>query len=57
MVLPGSAGLWQASGRSDIDYPERVAMDRWYVHNWSVWLDIILIWRTVFAVIDSRGAY
>lgn len=57
MVLPGITGLWQASGRSDIDYPERVAMDRWYVHNWSVWLDIILIWRTVFAVIDSRGAY
>lgn len=57
MVLPGITGLWQASGRSDIDYPERVAMDRWYVHNWSVWLDIILIWRTLFAVIHSRGAY
>ena len=57
MVLPGITGLWQASGRSDIDYPERVAMDRWYVHNWSVWLDIILIWRTFFAVIHSRGAY
>lgn len=57
IVLPGITGLWQASGRSDIDYPERVAMDRWYVHNWSVWLDIILIWRTLFAVIHSRGAY
>ena len=57
MVLPGITGLWQASGRSDIDYPERVAMDRWYVHNWSIWLDIILIWRTLFAVIHGRGAY
>lgn len=46
MVLPGITGLWQVSGRSDTTYPERVAMDMWYVHNWSVWLDIILIWRT-----------
>jgi lipopolysaccharide/colanic/teichoic acid biosynthesis glycosyltransferase len=57
MVLPGITGLWQVSGRSDTTYPERVAMDMWYVHNWSVWLDIILIWRTFFAVIHSRGAY
>lgn len=57
MVLPGITGLWQVSGRSDTTYPERVAMDMWYVHNWSVWLDIILIWRTLFAVIHSRGAY
>lgn len=57
MVLPGITGLWQVSGRSDTTYPERVAMDMWYVHNWSVWLDIILIWRTVFAVVHCRGAY
>ena len=32
-------------------------MDMWYVHNWSVWLDLVLLWRTVAAVIQSRGAY
>lgn len=57
MVLPGITGLWQVSGRSDTTYPERVAMDMWYVHNWSVWLDLVLLWRTVAAVIQSRGAY
>lgn len=57
MVLPGITGLWQVSGRSDTTYPERVAMDMWYVHNWSVWLDIVLLWRTAAAVIQSRGAY
>ena len=57
MVLPGITGLWQVSGRSDTTYPERVAMDMWYVHNWSVWLDLVLLWRTVTAVIQSRGAY
>lgn len=57
MVLPGITGLWQVSGRSDTTYPERVAMDMWYVHNWSVWLDLVLLWRTVAAVLQSRGAY
>ena len=57
MVLPGITGLWQVSGRSDTTYPERVAMDMWYVHNWSVWLDWVLLWRTAAAVIQSRGAY
>ena len=57
MVLPGITGLWQVSGRSDTTYPERVAMDMWYVHNWSVWLDLVLLWRTAAAVIQSRGAY
>ena len=57
MVLPGITGMWQTSGRSDIDYPERVRMDSWYVHNWSVWLDIVLIWRTFGAVLKQKGAY
>lgn len=57
MVLPGITGLWQVSGRSDTTYPQRVAMDMWYVHNWSVWLDVVLLWRTFYAVINGRGAY
>lgn len=57
MVLPGITGLWQTSGRSDIDYDERVQMDSWYVRNWNVWFDIVLIWRTVKVVLGGKGAY
>ena len=57
MVPPGITGMWQVSGRSDIDYPERVRMDSWYVHNWSIWLDIVLLWRTVSVVLKHKGAY
>lgn len=57
MVLPGITGMWQVSGRSDTTYPERVAMDTWYVRNWSVWIDIMYLFKTVKAVIQSRGAY
>lgn len=56
-IKPGMSGLWQVSGRSNIDYEERVAMDAYYVRNWSVWLDIILLARTVKIVVLGRGAY
>jgi len=55
-VTPGITGLWQTSGRSDTGYEERVAMDAYYVRNWSVWLDIVLLARTIGSVISSRGA-
>ncbi len=57
MVRPGIAGLWQVSGRNDINYPERVRLESWYVRNWSLWLDITLLIRTVGAVLTKRGAY
>lgn len=57
MVRPGIAGMWQCSGRNDVDYTERVHMDSWYVRNWSVWLDIMILWRTFKAVFAKRGAY
>ena len=57
MVKPGITGMWQVSGRSDIDYAERVALDTWYVHNWSVWIDVMLLWRTFDVVIRRKGAY
>lgn len=57
LVLPGITGLWQVSGRSDIDYEERVAMESWYVRNWSLWLDISLLFRTVGVVLARKGAY
>ena len=57
MVPPGITGMWQVSGRSDTTYPERVAMDSWYVKNWSVWIDIMYLFKTVKAVLTSKGAY
>ena len=57
MVLPGITGMWQVSGRSDTTYPERVAMDTWYVRNWSVWIDLMYLFKTVKAVFTGKGAY
>lgn len=54
---PGITGLWQVSGRNDIAYPDRVAIDVYYVRNWSVWLDLYILSRTIFAVLACRGAY
>ena len=55
-VKPGITGLWQASGRSDTDYQRRVALDVHYVLNWSPWMDIWILFRTVYAVTFMRGA-
>lgn len=57
MVRPGITGIWQTSGRNDVDYLERVQMDNWYVHNWSVWIDLVLLWRTFGVVLAGNGAY
>ena len=57
MVRPGITGMWQTSGRSDIDYAERVAMDSWYVRNWNIWFDAVLLWRTFSVVFSKKGAY
>jgi exopolysaccharide biosynthesis polyprenyl glycosylphosphotransferase len=56
-VLPGITGLWQVSGRSDISYDERVRLDMYYVRNWSIWLDLQLLYQTIPAVLKGRGAY
>ena len=56
-IKPGMSGFWQVGGRSDADYKERVALDSYYVRNWSVWLDIIILIRTVKIVLFGRGAY
>lgn len=57
LVRPGITGLWQISGRNDIGYDTRVHMDAWYVRNWSLWSDIIILARTLPVVISRRGAY
>lgn len=56
-VRPGITGFWQVNGRSDTTYDERVAMDSWYVRNWSVWLDLMILFRTFKAVFSKKGAY
>jgi Undecaprenyl-phosphate galactose phosphotransferase WbaP len=56
-VRPGITGLWQISGRNEIEYSERVQIDAWYVRNWSLWLDITLLIRTITVVLNRRGAY
>ncbi len=55
-VKPGLSGLWQVSGRSDLDYARRISLDSFYIQNWSIWMDIWLIARTLFVVFLARGA-
>ncbi|WP_374615782.1 sugar transferase [Frankia sp. AgKG'84/4] len=57
MVKPGLTGLWQISGRSDLEWDESVRLDLRYVQNWSLPLDFYILWRTVFAVLRREGAY
>lgn len=54
---PGMTGLWQVSGRSDVDYETRVYLDAWYVKNWSMWNDIAILFKTVGVVLKKDGAY
>jgi exopolysaccharide biosynthesis polyprenyl glycosylphosphotransferase len=56
-VKPGITGLWQVSGRSDVGYEERVTLDMHYIRNFSIWLDLHLLWRTIPAVVKGHGAY
>ena len=55
-VRPGVTGLWQVSGRSDTDYPVRIKLDLQYVLNWSPWMDLWILMRTVVSVLLMRGA-
>ena len=54
---PGITGLWQISGRSDTTYLTRVNLDAWYVRNWSLWYDLVILIRTVRVVLKGEGAY
>jgi len=53
----GLTGLWQVSGRNHTSFQERTAFDQYYIHNWSVWLDIYILLRTVWVVLSQEGAY
>jgi Undecaprenyl-phosphate galactose phosphotransferase WbaP len=54
---PGMTGLWQISGRNNIDYDDRVALDCWYVRNWSLWYDLVVLVKTIGVVLRKDGAY
>jgi exopolysaccharide biosynthesis polyprenyl glycosylphosphotransferase len=56
-VLPGITGVWQVSGRSDVSYEERVRLDMYYIRNWSIWLDLQILFQTIPAVLKGHGAY
>ena len=57
MTKPGLTGLWQVSGRKDVEWEERMRLDLWYVENWSPALDLVILARTARAVVSGRGAY
>ena len=57
VARPGITGLWQVSGRNEIEFEGRLKLDVWYVRNWSLWLDIVLLMKTFKAVLKKDGAY
>lgn len=57
LVTPGLTGLWQVSGRSSLSWEESVRLDLRYVENWSLGLDLLILWKTAFAVLAQKGAY
>ncbi len=56
-VHPGITGLWQVSGRSDLTYKERVNLDMYYIRNWSIWVDLQILFQTIPVVLKGTGAY
>ena len=53
---PGITGMWQSHGRSDVDFDHRLVLDEYYYRNWSFWLDVTLLFKTVKQVLYGRGA-
>jgi len=57
LVRPGITGLWQISGRSEIPFQKRISMDEYYIRNWSLWLDITILLKSMKAWLSTKGAY
>lgn len=55
-VKPGITGLWQVSGRSDVDFVSRVELDVWYIRNWNLWMDNVILFKTIKTVLVREGA-
>lgn len=56
-IKPGITGLWQVSGRSNTGCDYRIKLDTWYVMNWSLWLDVAIIFKTIKVILKAEGAY
>jgi exopolysaccharide biosynthesis polyprenyl glycosylphosphotransferase len=57
LVRPGMTGLWQVSGRSELSWDDAVRLDLYYVDNWSLAFDLVILWRTVWVVFGRKGAF
>jgi len=57
LTRPGITGLWQVSGRSNTGFNRRIALDLWYVRNWNLWLDIVILFKTIRIILKREGAY
>jgi Undecaprenyl-phosphate galactose phosphotransferase WbaP len=55
-AIPGITGLWQVSGRNEISFDDRLKLDAWYIRNWSPWLDLTMLFKTVGVVLQKKGA-
>ena len=55
-MKPGLSGMWQTHGRSDVTFEQRLLLDNYYAHNWNIWLDLTIIYRTISLVLHGRGA-
>jgi undecaprenyl-phosphate galactose phosphotransferase len=55
-VTPGLTGMWQVSGRDDLEYYRRIELNNWYIKNWSPWIDVVILVKTVFVVLRRAGA-
>ena len=56
-VKPGMTGLWQVRGRNVLSFKDRLVLDEFYIRNWSLWLDIVILFKTVKVLITQEGAY
>ena len=56
-LKPGITGMWQVSGRNNVSYEDRIKLDVYYVENWSLWLDMVIIGKTALILISRKGAY
>jgi exopolysaccharide biosynthesis polyprenyl glycosylphosphotransferase len=56
-IRPGITGLWQVSGRADVTYEEKVRVDMYYIRNYTIWLDLQILFQTIPAVLKGKGAY
>ncbi|HHS48533.1 MAG TPA: undecaprenyl-phosphate galactose phosphotransferase WbaP, partial [Desulfurella acetivorans] len=57
LTKPGITGLWQVSGRNELDFQTRVDLDCFYVTNWSLWFGIMILLKTIYAILKQKGAY